>query len=162
MRRRELLRSWKLWGAAMAAGGGWPTLWRWLRPETPAPDEAWVDAGALRDLPEDAWQARKLEVRRRDRWRESVRSETVYLRRSGDAVEALSAICPHSGCLVRQQGDAFACPCHGGRFDSEGALLEGPARRDLDPLPIRFERGRVQVRHQLFRTGIPERDPVAG
>jgi len=162
MRRRELLRSWKPWLGVLAAGAGWPTLARWLHLEPAAADETWVDAGKLGDLPEDGWEPRRLAVRRRDHWRESVRSETVYLRRRGEAVEALSAVCPHGGCLVRQQADAFACPCHQGRFDSDGGRVEGPARRGLDPLPVRIGRGRVQVRHRLFRGGISDREPVAG
>jgi Rieske Fe-S protein len=162
MKRRELLRSWKLWAGVIAAGAGWPTLMRWLRPAPQDGDETWVDAGRLRDLAEGAWEARHLELRRRDRWRESVRAETVYLRRRGAELVALSAVCPHSGCLVRRQPDAFTCPCHRGRFDSEGVFVEGPARRGLDPLPVRVERGRVQVRHRAFRGGIPGREPVSG
>jgi len=160
--RRELLRSWRLWAAALAAGAAGPTLTRWLRPVEPTPAETWVDAGRLGELDPDGWRVRNLEVRRRDRWRETVRAETVYLRRRGDEVEALSAVCPHGGCLVRATDGAFSCPCHGGRFDAEGARVAGPPRRGLDPLPVRVERGRIQVRHRVFRAGVAEREPVSG
>ena len=47
----------------------------------------------------------------------------------------LRPICPHRGCAVIWQADQnrFACPCHGSRFDAEGRVLRGPARK---PLPL--------------------------
>ncbi|MEA5447290.1 Rieske 2Fe-2S domain-containing protein [Leptolyngbya sp. CCNP1308] len=53
----------------------------------------------------------------------------------------LRPVCPHRGCAVIWQADQnrFACPCHGSRFDSEGRLLRGPARKSL-PLVTVVER----------------------
>ncbi len=47
----------------------------------------------------------------------------------------LRPICPHRGCAVIWQADQnrFACPCHGSKFDAEGRVLRGPARK---PLPL--------------------------
>jgi len=47
-----------------------------------------------------------------------------------------SAICPHLGCVVRWNKDAqsFDCPCHGSRFDTEGKVLNGPAKENLKQL----------------------------
>ncbi len=44
---------------------------------------------------------------------------------------ALSTTCTHLGCQVLQTGDGFKCPCHGSRFDRQGAVLNGPATRPL-------------------------------
>ena len=41
--------------------------------------------------------------------------------------------CTHQGCVLRQD-DALGtwdCPCHGSRFDSEGAVIQGPANSPL-------------------------------
>ncbi len=46
---------------------------------------------------------------------------------------ATSAICTHRGCEIGYNADAhlFACPCHGARFDEDGKVVKGPARKDL-------------------------------
>lgn len=51
-------------------------------------------------------------------------------------LHAVSLRCTHLGCLLRFNGAerSWDCPCHGSRFDVDGAVLEGPAVR---PLPRR-------------------------
>ncbi|MFT7839253.1 FAD-dependent oxidoreductase [Saccharothrix sp. BKS2] len=51
-------------------------------------------------------------------------------------VHAVSMRCTHLGCLVRFNNAerSWDCPCHGSRFDVDGAVLEGPA---TEPLPRR-------------------------
>ncbi|MGB6649946.1 MAG: ubiquinol-cytochrome c reductase iron-sulfur subunit [Bacteroidota bacterium] len=61
----------------------------------------------------------------------------LFLYRERHAVSALSAICPHLGCVVRKGEGGFRCPCHGSRFDEEGRVLSGPAARSLDWLRVR-------------------------
>ncbi|MFI6088566.1 FAD-dependent oxidoreductase [Streptomyces sp. NPDC051218] len=47
---------------------------------------------------------------------------------------AVSARCTHLGCLVafNEAETSWECPCHGSRFDVEGAVLQGPAVRPLE------------------------------
>jgi Rieske Fe-S protein len=64
----------------------------------------------------------------------------VILRIKDGEVKALSARCPHLGCLINQRdGDTLVCPCHGSRFTLEGRLRQGPARADLTPLSVKRE-----------------------
>ena len=47
----------------------------------------------------------------------------------------ISLVCTHQTCLLRAPvtaGEGFFCPCHSSEFDSQGAVLKGPA---TEPLP---------------------------
>lgn len=90
----------------------------------------------------------------------------VYLRRSGERVEAFNVICPHAGCFVNlaDDGTGFACPCHDSRFALDGSVSDpaSPAPRGLDTLDVEIrEGGEIWVRFQNFRTGRKEKTPVA-
>lgn len=56
-----------------------------------------------------------------------------------EVVHAFSAICPHMGCILRWNNDerSFDCPCHGSRFTCLGAVVNGPAKEDLQRLYLR-------------------------
>ena len=49
------------------------------------------------------------------------------------SVHLVSARCTHLGCLVAWNSAerSWDCPCHGSRFDCDGAVLTGPATLDL-------------------------------
>jgi Rieske Fe-S protein len=68
---------------------------------------------------------------------EAVIWEGLLLRVEGGALVVSSLRCTHLGCRVRAEGDAFVCPCHGSRFDRNGALLHGPAVTALRRLQVR-------------------------
>jgi glycine/D-amino acid oxidase-like deaminating enzyme/nitrite reductase/ring-hydroxylating ferredoxin subunit len=55
--------------------------------------------------------------------------------RAGDGeIHAVSLRCTHLGCLLRFNAaeHSWDCPCHGSRFDINGAVLEGPATSPLE------------------------------
>ena len=89
----------------------------------------------------------------------------VYLRRSGDSVEALNVVCPHAGCFVNVAADRsrFVCPCHKSSFDLSGAVNDpaSPSPRDMDTLDVEVRGDDVWVRFQNFLPGRAEKEPVA-
>lgn len=114
----------------------------------------WADAGRISDFAPDAWRLVTVTVHSIDRWRIEAREETVYVRRRGADIEAMSPVCPHTGCLVRTRDGGFECPCHRSVFDPEGNSLEGPSPRPLDRLEVRQEKGRIKLLYRRFRTGV--------
>jgi cytochrome b6-f complex iron-sulfur subunit len=51
--------------------------------------------------------------------------------RSAEGICAVSLICTHLGCIVKQSGEGFECPCHGSQFTSHGEVTKGPAPQAL-------------------------------
>lgn len=52
---------------------------------------------------------------------------------SSDSLIALNSMCTHQGCGVEWKDDAFACPCHGSKFNTDGSVAAGPATEPLAP-----------------------------
>jgi Rieske Fe-S protein len=50
---------------------------------------------------------------------------------------AFSLVCTHLGCTLQQDGQSFACACHGSRYNTDGTLAQGPADKPL--LSLRVE-----------------------
>lgn len=73
---------------------------------------------------------------------------------------AFSGKCPHLGCAFKWRqhktlGQVFLCPCHLSIYDASGKVLDGPAPRALDALPIRVSAsGEVEVVDMEFKAGV--------
>jgi len=57
----------------------------------------------------------------------------VYIVHGQEGIYAMSAVCTHLGCLTAWKPELgiVACPCHGSKFNRDGAKIEGPAPRPL-------------------------------
>lgn len=76
--------------------------------------------------------------------RDGSKLNRVLLIRLPDGVVAFSAICTHEACSVSEWLPAeqrLLCPCHFSKYDvrDAGAVVEGPAPRNLPGLPLRLE-----------------------
>ena len=68
----------------------------------------------------------------------NVNGTNVAVYNKNGKIQTFSTICPHMGCEVQwNDGDnTWDCPCHGSRFEADGKLKNGPAKRGLDTLDI--------------------------
>lgn len=72
---------------------------------------------------------------------------------------AFSGKCPHLGCGYKWRthkvlGQVFLCPCHLSIYDASGKVLDGPAPRPLDTLPIQVTaKGEITVIDMEFKAG---------
>jgi menaquinol-cytochrome c reductase iron-sulfur subunit len=81
---------------------------------------------------------------------------SAWIRRvSADKIEALSAVCPHLGCVVGWDPaqNNFLCPCHDSRFAANGDRMTGPSERALDPLPVSVKDGKLSITWVRYRMG---------
>ena len=57
----------------------------------------------------------------------------IYIIHSQEGFFSLSAVCTHLGCLTTWQPEIsmITCPCHGSKFNQDGAVVTGPAPKPL-------------------------------
>src|ERR1022692_3640322 len=57
----------------------------------------------------------------------------LYIVHGAEGIYAMSAVCPHLGCLTAWNAELgiIACPWHGSKFTRDGTKIEGPAPRPL-------------------------------
>lgn len=111
--------------AILAAVAGWP-IFRFLAPSGGAAETKTVEVPRSKV---DVGGAYFLTYQGRP---------AVVLQKSAGEFAAFSAVCTHLGCIVKWLPDPgeFHCPCHGGRFSTDGAVLGGPPPKPLEVIPV--------------------------
>jgi menaquinol-cytochrome c reductase iron-sulfur subunit len=61
------------------------------------------------------------------------------------AFTVISNTCMHVGCPVQASSLGFACPCHGGQYDTEGRRTAGPPVRPLNRYETNVENGNLYI-----------------
>jgi Rieske Fe-S protein len=148
-RRRVLARAVQAIHASIAAALGVILGGAIVLPSFARRREDWLEAGALSDLPFNEPFAAMVRVQREDGYSQIVDRKVIFLVKTSETqVRALSSTCTHLGCRVSWDPESLLlkCPCHGGVFDANGAVKEGPPPTPLPTLPTRIDGDRILVR----------------
>lgn len=118
-----------------------------LSPSFATPLPRWLEAAPLSDVSSDTPMSVPVRLVRQDGYRQIVERRVVYLTRTASGVVALDPVCTHLGCRTRYEVETgrFVCPCHGGAYDADGAVISGPPPSPLRRLQVRLDNGRVFV-----------------
>ena len=74
------------------------------------------------------------------------KSVSLALFLASGTVTAHSVVCTHQGCIVAEDANTLACPCHGSVFDGRtGAVLNGPARSPLPSYKVAEVAGEIYI-----------------
>jgi menaquinol-cytochrome c reductase iron-sulfur subunit len=131
--RREFLAAIGMTAVAAAGLGTGVTAVRFLQPEVLFEAPTRVRIGRPEDIP-----AGTLVV---------LPELRVYVMRAAAGFVAMTAVCTHLGCLTRYEAenDVIFCPCHGSRFSTDGAVVNGPAPVPLPRLALTLDNGVLVV-----------------
>ena len=111
-------------------------------------DGAWIKLAKLSDLQDSRPTKVAYQHDRKDGWTNLSTKKMAYVVQNGDgSLAVLSNRCTHLGCGVDwdARAEQFRCPCHGGVFDLEGRVVEGPPPRPLVQLASKVEDGNIFV-----------------
>jgi Rieske Fe-S protein len=120
-------------------------------PEAEIEKNAWL-VKATPAVLERVYQGKDLEFRDTD-------GKVIWTNRKDIPYLAFSGKCPHLGCAYKWRkhkvlGQVFLCPCHLSIYEASGQVLDGPAPRPLDLLPIQVSAsGEVQIIDMEFKAG---------
>ena len=145
-------------GAAIGAMVTLPAIGFALAPSFVDQESEPVNLGPLENFPENQWKIVKFRSEKDQP--EDVASRSTFVRYNGAAEDGAASFtlisnrCVHLGCPVQPTGvtkdpekievdketilmaetapSGFACPCHGGAYDTEGNRVAGPPVRALD------------------------------
>ena len=71
--------------------------------------------------------------------------EVLFIRDSETSIRAFHPHCTHMNCLVlyNEKTRLIECPCHGSKFDLEGNVVHGPAKKPLPRFEAELSEGRI-------------------
>jgi cytochrome b6-f complex iron-sulfur subunit len=71
-------------------------------------------------------------------WLLIAEATTLLVNVDGETIRAFTSVCTHQGCSTdwRFSNSLFECTCHGSRYNTSGAVVRGPASRDLKEFSV--------------------------
>lgn len=133
-RRKLLAVMLGLVGTALAGMSAWPIL-RFLAP-----------GGGVKDAGKVGIDKSLVPVGAAHLFSFNGRPAVLLQKKPGEFI-ALSAVCTHLGCIVKwvEADQELLCPCHGGRFSTEGVVLGGPPPAPLELYPVSLQDDQILI-----------------
>lgn len=139
MSRRDFIKvTTGIVGSLIGAAVGLPAIYYLVDPAFKAGGkEGWIPIGKLEDMQVGLpypFSFTRVQV---NGWERTATSHAGFaLRRSEDPSDLLilNSRCTHLACTVNwnETAQAYLCPCHDAKFNSNGEVLAGPPPRPLD------------------------------
>jgi Rieske Fe-S protein len=145
--RRAFIKTAGLCGGA-AILTGMPLATYFIAPALKKGTGKWLDFGAAEDLKPGSFEMLSYEFMVKDGWLVLPQRGFVWAKNEADGkIKVFSSTCTHLACNVIWQEDAkiFECPCHSGRFDSNGQPIAGPPTKPLIVLEHKIEDNNLMV-----------------
>jgi Rieske Fe-S protein len=133
-------------GAAILTGV--PLASYFIAPALKKATGKWVDFGAVEELSPGSIEMLTYEFMIKDGWLVLPQRGFVWAKINKDHnIKVFSSTCTHLACNVIWQEDTkqFLCPCHSGRFDSNGKPIAGPPTQPLSVLDHKIEEDNLLV-----------------
>lgn len=150
--RRSVIKGLALTGAAVVAGSSLPGLAQAMFDKS-------IEIGALSKLAKDydsipfalADSTKAILVRvpapkeAMLKMGHVVKSGKVYL-------SAYALVCTHNGCMPAAPNaeGILVCPCHGAKFNADGTVNKGPAKKALAGIKLKVKAGKVMATGMLM------------
>jgi cytochrome b6-f complex iron-sulfur subunit len=79
----------------------------------------------------------------------------IIVRMNDGSLRAFSSVCSHMKCVVeyKEEEEIFLCPCHKGKYDLSGKVLNGPPPKPLAELKAEV------IKNQILVYQIEEKKP---
>jgi len=107
----------------------------------------WVAIGRASQFTSEVPQRITYQYDDEDGYRVERARRAAFVRRSEEAFIVLSPVCTHMGCNVafNEATNRFECPCHGGKYDLSGRVVDGPPPQPLPRFQTRTRAGNLEI-----------------
>jgi len=146
-KRRMFIKTTFLYGGT-AILTGFPLISYFTAPAFKKATGKWVDFGAVEKLMPDGIEMLTYEFMVKDGWLVLPQRGFVWAKTNKDQnIKVFSSTCTHLACNViwQEETNQFICPCHSGRFDSNGKPVAGPPTKPLSMLKHKIEQDNLLV-----------------
>lgn len=148
-RRKFLANGIKAVAALFGLGIGIPLVGFSISPVLKKDKHDWIEIADFSELKDGEPTGVSYSYARKDGWNTSEMRKTAFVVKQADGnVLVLSNRCTHLGCGVIWDSATrqFKCPCHGGGFDEQGKVLEGPPPKPLVQLLSKLEANKIFIK----------------